>query len=148
MGLPQWLSSKESTCNTGDLGLIPGWGRSPGGAHGIPLQYSSLENPMDGGAWQGTVHRVTKSLTWLSNWACTHILSIYSRSLPRATLQKPSHRLYVLWLKYVPLEGAPGLFIEATARRQWCIFCYHMHGFIYICIYISLSQHRFYLSKA
>ena len=61
MGLPQWLSGTESTCNTGDLGLIPGWGRPPGGAHGIPHQYSSLENPMDRGAWQATVHSVTES---------------------------------------------------------------------------------------
>ena len=42
---------KESTCNTRDLVLIPGLGRSPGGGHGKPLQYSFLENPMDGGAW-------------------------------------------------------------------------------------------------
>ena len=44
-----------------DVGLIPGSGRSPGGGHGNPLQYSCLENPMDRGAWQATVHRVAKS---------------------------------------------------------------------------------------
>ena len=67
MGLPQWLSSKESTCNpgvTGDMGLIPVWGRSPGGVHGNPLQSSCLENAMDRGAWQAAVHRVTKNQTW------------------------------------------------------------------------------------
>ena len=51
---PWWLSSKESSCNavaTGDVGLIPGPGRSPGGGHGNPLQYSCLENPMDRRAW-------------------------------------------------------------------------------------------------
>ena len=48
-----------------DLGLIPGPGRSPGGGHGNPLQYSCLENPMDRGAWQATVHRVSKGRTWL-----------------------------------------------------------------------------------
>ena len=48
--------SKESTCNAGDLGLIPGLGRSPGGGHGNPLQNSCLENPMDRGAWWATVH--------------------------------------------------------------------------------------------
>ena len=47
----------------GDTGSIPGWGRSPGGGHGNPLQYSCLENPMDRGAWLGTVHRVAKSWT-------------------------------------------------------------------------------------
>ena len=44
-----------------DAGSIPGLGRSPGGGHGNPLQYSSLENPMDRGAWQATVYTVTKS---------------------------------------------------------------------------------------
>ena len=44
-----------------DAGLIPGWGKFPGGGHGNPLKYSSLENPMDRGAWWATVHRVTKS---------------------------------------------------------------------------------------
>ena len=42
---------KEAACNAGDLGLIPGLGRSPGEGNGNPLQYSCLENPMDGGAW-------------------------------------------------------------------------------------------------
>ena len=60
-GLPWWLSYKESTCNAGDTGLIPGSGRSPGEGHGNPLQYSCLENPMDRGAWQATVHRVAQS---------------------------------------------------------------------------------------
>ena len=46
-----------------DMGLIPGLGRSPGGGHGNPLQYSCLENPMDRGAWWATVHGVTKSWT-------------------------------------------------------------------------------------
>ena len=49
--------------NAGDLGSIPGLGRSPGEGNGNPLQYSSLENPMDGGAWEATVHGVTKSQT-------------------------------------------------------------------------------------
>ena len=66
-GLPWQLSSKESACDAGDAGLIPGWGRSPGGGHGNPLQYSCLENPMDGGAWRATVHGVTKSRTRFSN---------------------------------------------------------------------------------
>ena len=49
---------KESTCNAGDLGLILGLGRSPGGGHGNPLQYSCLENPTDRGAWRSTVHGI------------------------------------------------------------------------------------------
>ena len=46
-----------------DVGSIPGWGRSPGGGHGKPLQYSYLENLMDRGAWQATVHGITKNQT-------------------------------------------------------------------------------------
>ena len=59
---------KNPPANAGDVrdtGLIPGSGRSPGGGHGNPLQYSFLENPMDGGAWQATGHRVAKSQTRL-----------------------------------------------------------------------------------
>ena len=58
---------KASACNAGDLGLIPGSGRSPREGNGNPLQYSCLENPMDGGAWWATVHGVAKSRTQLSN---------------------------------------------------------------------------------
>ena len=52
---------KNLPANAGDLGLIPGLGRSPGEGNGNPLQYSFLENPMDRGAWQVTVHGVTES---------------------------------------------------------------------------------------
>ena len=55
---------KGPSANAGDIrdvGSIPGLGRSPGGGRGNPLQYSHLENPMDRGAWQAMVHRVTKS---------------------------------------------------------------------------------------
>ena len=52
--------SKESACNAGDLGSIPGSGKSPGEGNDNPHQYSSLENPMDRGAWQATVHWVTR----------------------------------------------------------------------------------------
>ena len=62
-GLPWWLSGKESACNAGDLGLIPGLGRYPGEGRGNPLQYSCLRNPMDRGAWWAAVHGVTKSQT-------------------------------------------------------------------------------------
>ena len=66
----QWSYSgssdgKESACNAEDQGLIPGSGRSPGGGNGNPLQYSCLENFMDRGARQATVHGVTKSQTQL-----------------------------------------------------------------------------------
>ena len=64
---PWRLSSKESACSGGELGVIPESGRSPGEGNGNPLQYSYLENSTDRGAWQATVHGVTNSQTRLSN---------------------------------------------------------------------------------
>ena len=58
---------KCRACNVGDPGSIPGSGRSPGDGNGNLLQYSCLENSMDGGAWRATVHGVVKSQTQLSN---------------------------------------------------------------------------------
>ena len=72
--LPWWLRM-WSACSAGDLGLIPGLGRSPGEGNGNPLQYSCLENPMDRGAWQDIVHGVAKSWTWLSGF--TFLLSFF-----------------------------------------------------------------------
>ena len=62
MGFPGGSENKASACNAGDLGLIPGSGRSPGEGNGNPLQYSYLENPMDRGVWWATVHGVAKSI--------------------------------------------------------------------------------------
>ena len=63
MGFLGGSEGKVSACNAGDLGLIPGLGRSPGEGNGNPLQYSCLENPMDRGAWRATIHGVAKSQT-------------------------------------------------------------------------------------
>ena len=60
---------KNLPASAGNLGSIPGLGRSPGGGNGNPLQYSCLENPMDRGAWQAIVHEVTK--TWLNRYITT-----------------------------------------------------------------------------
>ena len=59
---------KVSAYNAGHLGSIPGLGRSPGEGNGNPLQYSCLENPMERGAWQATVHGVAKSQTRLNDF--------------------------------------------------------------------------------
>ena len=64
-GLPRWLSGKESTCKAGDVGSIPGSGRSLGGGQGNLFQYSHLQNPRDRGAWWAAVHTVAKSWTQL-----------------------------------------------------------------------------------
>ena len=73
-----WLSNiggtagKESACNMGDLGSIPRLGRCPGEGKGYPVQCSGLDNSMDRGAWQATVHGGTKSQTWLSDFPFQH----------------------------------------------------------------------------
>ena len=60
MGFPGGSVVKNPPANAGDAGSIPASGRSPGGGHGNPLQYSCLENSMKRGAWRATVHEVTK----------------------------------------------------------------------------------------
>ena len=71
VGFPWGLSGKESLAMQ-KKGSIPGSGRSPGGRHGNPLQYSCLENPMERGTWQAIVHRIAKSWTQLKQLAHTH----------------------------------------------------------------------------
>ena len=63
LSFPGGSDGKASACNAGDLGLIPGSGRSRGGGNDNPLQYSCLENPKDGGAWWAAVYGVTQSRT-------------------------------------------------------------------------------------
>ena len=68
---PGGSDGKVSAYNEGDLGSIPGLGRSHGEGNGNPPQYSCLENPMERGSWQATVHGVTKSWTQLSDFTFT-----------------------------------------------------------------------------
>ena len=72
-GKNSYLEHKESTCNAGDPGSIPALGRSPGGVHGNPLQYSCLENPMDRGAWWAAVYGVAQSWTQLKRLSSSSI---------------------------------------------------------------------------
>ena len=66
MGFPHGSVVANLPANSGDAGLIPGWGRCPGEENGNPFQYSCLGNPMDRGAWRATVHGVAKNQTRLS----------------------------------------------------------------------------------
>ena len=67
ISFPGGSVGKDTACNAGDMGLIPGLGRFPGRGNGNPLQYSCLENPLDRGAWKATVHGFTKSQTQFSD---------------------------------------------------------------------------------
>ena len=75
LGFPGGSDGKAFACNSGDPGSIPRLGRPPGEGNGNPLQYSCLENSMDGGSWWAVVHGVAKSRTQLSNF--THSLSMF-----------------------------------------------------------------------
>ena len=79
LDLPCSSDGKESACNAGDPGSMPGWGRSPGEGNGNPLQYSCLENPMDRGAWRTTVQGVAESnmTEWLTllHWSTVKTLT-------------------------------------------------------------------------
>ena len=81
LGFPSGTVVKNLPANAGDsrdTGLIPGSGRSPGGGHGNPLQYSCLENSMDRGAWWAAVHGIAKSRTWLSMYTLMKITASWA----------------------------------------------------------------------
>ena len=109
LGFPGGSEVKVSACNAGDLGSIPGSGGSPGEGNGNPLQYSCLENPMDGGAWWATVHGVAKSWTQLSDFTFTFHFSIDLELLLNtfilnliAKIQELQIKLQY-WLLYLPM---------------------------------------------
>ena len=110
---------KVSAYNAGDLGLIPGSRRSPGEGNGNPLQYSCLENPMDRGAWWATVHRVTRSWTWLWNF----ILSVGLCSAGMAFLSLHSNGYIFPFLLCFSLVFFSQLFVRPpqTAILLFCI---------------------------
>ena len=76
-GFPGGSAVENPPAYAGDAGLIPGSGRSPGGGHGHPLQYSCLENPMDRGAWRAPVREVPKSQTRLSMSVQVRVAGLY-----------------------------------------------------------------------
>ena len=114
--------AKESDCSVGVLGLIPGLGRSPDEGNSKPLQYSCLENPMDRGAWQATVHGVTRVrhnlatkpspwcsewqgtvwVSWKLTWGCLFIwISVYqNKPIQKSCLQCLSHFSSLSWSCY------------------------------------------------
>ena len=99
-------AGKESTCNVGDLGFIPGLERSLGEGKGYPLQYSSLENSMD-----CIVHRVTNSQTWLSDFCFTSLLIT---RYPGGATQSICH---------------PGMFLQVNG---WTMFATSFHNILYL----------------
>ena len=87
LGFPGGSDDKVPAHNVRDLGLIPGPGRSPGEGNGNPLQFSCLENPMDGGAWWATVRGVAKSRTQLSDFTFTFLYGVLDPVLDAKNLE-------------------------------------------------------------
>ena len=107
-GFPGGSDGKASGFNVGDPGSIPGSGRSPGKGNGNPLQYSCLENSMDGGAWWATVHGVAKSRTRLSNFALPCLGSFPVVQCVRHIEGPPWLESYSVDLCVRHLKGHPG----------------------------------------
>ena len=105
--------SKESVWNAEYTGLIPVLGRSSGEGNGNPLQYSCLENPMNRGSWQATVHGVTKSQTWLSNWH--------------------TQEIQIIWIPVHSQTWKPELENSETKISDWRVYMQ--------LVYVAWSQH-------
>ena len=99
LGFPGDSAGNESACYAGDLGVIPGLGRSPGEGNGNSLQSSCLENPMDGGVWWAAIHGVAKSRTQLSHFPFT----FHFRALEK---EMATHSSALAWR--IPGMGEPG----------------------------------------
>ena len=132
MGLPKWCSGKEPTCSAGDSGVVgsvPGSGRSPEEGSGNPLQYTCLENSMDRGAWQATVHEVTELETtvWLSTHMNATNLPYLGSCLcipPHLQLFFPSnHRCY----EFHAYFSHPSLYSCTTNQKALKICCLILH---------------------
>ena len=109
---PGGSDGKASACNAGDLGSIPGSGRSPGEGNGNPLQYYCLENPMDRGAWQAAVYGVAKSQTRLSDFPSqSHCINYESHFTGKETAQ--------YWTRRAPLSQS---FSRTWIKLQVLIF--------------------------
>ena len=119
---PVWMSTpggsdgKESACNVGDWGVIPGHGRAPGGGNGNPVQCSCLESPTDRGAWRITVYRVTKSRTRLSDLHCLTCSQILTNKLcdlvSKSTCLALSFHIY----KTAPVRGGS---VHPEGDQSW-----------------------------
>ena len=120
------MNPPASAGDARDVSSIPGLGRSPGGGHGNPLQYSCLENPMDRGAWQATVHGVEKSRTQLKRLS-THVTPSTSCVSGRNPFTFVSSSLERFWFffKYLPLSiSVKMIFVNYSEQSLVCIRYY------------------------
>ena len=131
MSFPGGSDGKEFACDAGDLGLIPGMGRSPGEVKGYPLQYSDLENSMD-----SIVHGVAKSWTQLSDF---HFTSLHSRREGHGVINLRDHQGPSLDLPTPALMN-----LRCSMRREECIPCtcpnHYQESYFELTLYILLTD--------
>jgi len=147
-GFPDGSDSKESSCNAGDLGSIPGLGRSPGGGNGNPLQYSCLENPMDRGTWRSTVHGIELDMTeWLTFLFTLFIFSFVAYAF--SIMSKKSFPSPMSW-NLSPLLSSMSFISFVLMSRSLThfelIFIYGVRygsNFTFLYVDIRPSQHQF-----
>ena len=121
LGVAIESEGKVSACNAGDLGSIPGLERSPEEGNGNPLQYSCLENPMDGGVWWATVHWVTKSRTQLSYFTFTFFILILK-------MEEKKQQFWHIMLDYVKkgkntTDTKKKSFVQSMEKVLWLSEC-------------------------
>ena len=116
-GFPGGSDGKESTCNAGDPGFIPGLGRSPGEGNDYTLQYFCLENPMDRGAWRATVHGVAKNQTRLNNTLGSVLYRKYYSLLCRWYLVPNSSVFFSGWSQQRAGD-------DSTSPHHYICFCW------------------------
>ena len=128
--IPWWLSGKESACNAGDSGSIPGSGKSPEEGHGYPLQYSCLENPMDRRAWRATVCGLQGAG---HNWATVtfqfiaHLLCLW-----------PNCRVILRTQVKLLIEKQRWAFLCMIINHYFVSWCYVHHD--HILVNVNLTQ--------
>ena len=123
-------SAVESACNAGDVGSIPGLGRSPGGENGKPLQYSCLGNPMDRGAWWAAVDRVAKSQTRLSMHTYSGYSVLHASEGARSSSSSDNHihMCHLLFCGYISVTPRSGLGPFQLISVKWCSWIYSLSG--------------------
>ena len=126
-GFPGGASGKEPFASAGDIrdtGSTPGWGRSSGGGHGNPLQYSCLENPMDRGAWQATVPRVAQSQPWLKWHGMQRVFMLH----PATILLTPRNLFFTSSHPWPHLRLRPDL-LQVSTTSPFAYVCHLSHCF-------------------
>ena len=123
---------KDSACNAGNLGSIPGSGRSPGEGNGNPLQYSCLENSMDGGAWQAPIPGVTFCFhTWRTE--VSHVVELKPSWESQGWLQRGERTSPILKKEefagqQIGWQNSRAVYLEAEVRVVCSVICQQLHG--------------------